>query len=285
MTLRATFSMALHRYLRVPYSLNTYEFTSPKKPKATVVLVHGIGNSLHAWDEVAARLPQDIRVIGVDLLGFGESPRPTWAKYSASTQARALGLTLAGLRLTQQPVIVGHSLGALVAIETARRYGLLIKQLILCSPPFYRPESEVKTGLLDQEHILRELYRIARKHPEQLQSLSPMAVKLGLANKALNITGDNVSAYVAALEASIINQTSLRDIRRLQLPIRILYGAFDPVVIKKHIVRLGKDRKNVTVRRVLAGHEITGSYVKVVAEEIVAVARAERDARSTGETV
>ncbi|MCD8561755.1 alpha/beta hydrolase [Candidatus Saccharibacteria bacterium] len=281
MTLRETFSMVLRRYLRVPYTLNTYEFASPKKPKATVVLVHGIGNSLHAWDEVVARLPNDIRVIGVDLLGFGGSPKPAWAKYSASTQARALGLTLASLRLTQQPIIVGHSLGALVAIETARRYGLLIKQLLLCNPPFYRPESEAKTGVLNQERILRELYRVARKHPEQLQSLSPMAVKLGLANKALNITGDNVSAYVAALEASIINQTSLRDVRRLQLSIRILYGAFDPVVIKKHIVRLGKDRKNVTVRRVLAGHEITGSYVKVVAEEIAAAGQVEQGPRAS----
>lgn len=252
-----------HRYLRIPYTLNTFEFQSPKKPRATFVFIHGIGNTLHSWDEVVKQMPDDVRVIGIDLLGFGASPRPHWAVYNAKTQARSVGLTLLGLKMKQQPILVGHSLGALVAVEVAKRYGLLPKRLVLCSPPFYKPESE--KGLPSPDDLLRKLYRIAKKYPERLEQFSPLAVKLGLANKALSITRDNVGSYIAALESSIINQTSLQDVEKVRQPIDILYGAFDPVVIKKHITRLAKKNEKVTATRVLAGHEIMAGYSTTLA--------------------
>ena len=74
-----------------------------------------------------------------------------------------------------------------------------------------------------------------------------------------------MSMYMAALEASIINQTSLKDVGRLMLPIHIFYGAFDPVIIRKHIVQLGVMRKNITTKKLLAGHEVQGVYAKSVA--------------------
>jgi len=268
MSIRAILSNALHRYLRVPYTLHVYEFQKPRRPRATVVFIHGIGNTLHSWDEVAARMPKDIRVIGIDLLGFGKSPKPTRAMYSAKTQARSVGVTLLGLRLTQQPILVGHSLGALVAVELAKRYPLMPRQLVLCSPPFYQPHKE-NARLGSPDDMLRMLYSAAKKHPEQLERLSPMAVKLGLANKSLQVNKDNVASYLAALESSIINQTSLRDVIRLKLPITIFYGVFDPVVIKRHITTLARTRDTIRAVRLATGHEIIGSYVKAVADFLI----------------
>lgn len=266
MSLRDTASMVLHRYLRVPYTLNVEVFQNPKKPRATYVFIHGIGNTLHSWDEVVARMPKDVQIIGIDLLGFGKSPKPSWVMYNAKTQARSVGMTLLSLRLAQRPILVGHSLGSLISVEIAKRYPLFIKELVLCSPPFYQPETAEKKGLRTADDRLRDLYRFARKYPEQLERMSPTAVKLGLANRALNITEDNVGSYIAALESSIINQTSLDDIYKLKLPIMIFYGAFDPVVISKHIVKLGKTNENVTTKRLLTGHEVTGSFVTTLAK-------------------
>jgi cis-3-alkyl-4-acyloxetan-2-one decarboxylase len=268
MSIRSIASTIVHRYLRAPYALNVEVFKAPKKPKATFVMIHGIGNSLNAWDPVVAKMPDDVQVIGVDLLGFGRSPKPQWAKYNAKTQARSLAVTLLNLRLRQRPILVGHSLGALVAVEVAKRYPLFVKELILCSPPFYKPEAVEKKGLKAQEDMLRDLYRFARKFPDQLERMSPIAVRLGLANRALNINKDTVLSYTAALESSIINQTSLQDVERLKLPITIFYGSLDPVVIGKHITKLGKTMPNVTVRRVLAGHEVLLGYAKAVAKWI-----------------
>lgn len=249
-----------HRYLRVPYALHVKVYQAPKRPKATFVFIHGIGNSLHSWDEVVATMPKDVRLIGIDLLGFGQSPKPRYAAYNAKLQARSVGLTLFGLRLAQRPILVGHSLGALVAVEIASRYPLFVKELVLCSPPFYSPKPAASV-LPTQDDMLRTLYRTALKHPEQLEKFSPVAVKLGLANNALRIDKNNSASYIAALEASIINQTSLRDVARVALPITILYGALDPVVVHKHIVQLQKDHKNIHAKRIIAGHEILGGYV------------------------
>lgn len=267
MSLRVRLSNAFHRYLKVPYTLHTHEFQSPKKPKATYVFIHGIGNTLHSWDAVVDKMPRDVRIIGIDLLGFGDSPKPNWAIYNAKTQARSVGITLLSMRIVQQPIIVGHSLGALVAVEVAKRYSMVPSRLVLCSPPFYNPTAQIgKVPAYDD--MLRGIYAIARKHPEQLEKFSPVAVKLGLANKTLNITEDNVGSYLAALEASIINQTALDDVKKLKMPIDIFYGAFDPVVIKKHITNLAKTQENVAAYRLNTGHEVVGGYVKKLADHL-----------------
>lgn len=265
MSLRTRLSNAAHRYLKVPYTLSTHEFQSPKKPKATYVFIHGIGNTLYSWEAVVAMMPKDVRIIGIDLLGFGSSPKPTWAMYNAKTQARSVGMTLLGLNIVQRPILVGHSLGALVAVEVAKRYPLVPSRLVLCSPPFYAPPVD-KGKIPAYDDMLRGLYTAARKYPDQLEKFSPMAVKLGLANKTLNITQDNVGSYIAALESSIINQTALNDVKKLKQPIDIFYGAFDPVVIKKHITNLAKTRENVAVYMLNAGHEVVGGYVRTLAE-------------------
>jgi pimeloyl-ACP methyl ester carboxylesterase len=257
----------LHRWLKIPYALHVTEFQSPKRPKATFVLIHGIGNSAKAWDELIPLLPRNIRLIGIDLLGFGKSPKPLWAKYDAKTQARSVGVTLLKLGLFQQPILVGHSLGSLVSVEVAKRYPWLIKQLILCSPPFYE-QTEAKRRLLKRDEILKDLYRRLKKYPQTLESLSPLIVKFKLATKALDITGGNSASYVAALESSIINQTSLVDAASLKLPITVLYGTLDPVVISSHIQKLAATQPNVVAKKIVTGHEIRDRYTKFVAKEI-----------------
>lgn len=261
------FQDILHRHLKFPYPLHVTEFQSPKRPKATVVLLHGIAHSAKAWDKVVPLLPKDIRVIGIDLLGFGQSPKPNWVKYNAKTQARSVGLTLFKLRLLQQPTIVGHSLGSLVAVEVAKRYPLFVKQLILCSPPFYEPTLE-KKNLLKRDEILKDIYRNVRKYPQTLDTLMPLITKLKLATPKFDLHTKSMAVYVEALESSIINQTSLKDAENLRLPITIMYGTLDPVVISSHIRNLASTRKNVTAKKIITGHEIQGRYITAIAKEI-----------------
>jgi len=101
----------IHRWLHIPYALHTRVINAKVKPIATVLFIHGMGNSGRAWNKVIDKLPNDIRVVTIDLLGFGQSPRPAWAVYSAKTQARSVLATLLRLRLQGPVIIVGHSLG------------------------------------------------------------------------------------------------------------------------------------------------------------------------------
>jgi pimeloyl-ACP methyl ester carboxylesterase len=246
-----------HKWLKIPYTLHVHTDQKVANPRATILFLHGIGNSGAAWDDILAGLPKDVRLITIDLLGFGESQRPNWAVYNAKTQARSVMATFLKLRLRGQIIIVGHSLGSLVAVEIAKRYPLLVRSLVLFSPPFYKPE----TTRTSPDRALKEIYTLIQKHPGQFLRISSMAVKLGLTNKSFSLTEDEAPLFMNALEASIINQTSLKDVAKLTVPIQILYGQFDPVVLGKNIRTLAKTNHNISATSVLAAHEVKGRFV------------------------
>lgn len=257
----------IHKFLRFPYLLNIHIDQRPKRARTTILLLHGIGNSGAAWDEIVRDLPDDIRIISVDLLGFGESPSPRWMKYDITIQAHSVVATLLRLNIRQPLIVVGHSMGALTAVEIAKRYPFVVKSLVLCSPPFYSDE-ERRQLLPNPNKVLRDFYRFALKAPATLLTVAPLAVKLKIVGKAFNVTRDNVDIYMAALESSIIHQTSLQDAMKIKKPMQILYGAFDPVVIKKNLEDIIATNTKAELTVVLAGHELLRSYIPAAVKVI-----------------
>lgn len=250
----------IHRILRVPYNLHVTRFREPKRPRATVVFLHGIGNSGEAWKVIAEMLPADVRVIAVDLLGFGKSPKPDWVTYNTRVQARSVAKTLMSLKLAQRPIVVGHSMGSLVAIELAKLFPLVIRRLVLFSPPIYRPS---QTARLSRDDNLRKIFSIVKKHPSKLQLLAPYAREIGLTSASFNIQGDIARAFIGALDSSIINQSAYNDIQRLKLPIDLVYGKLDPVVIDSNLKSISSDRANISLAAYAVGHEIRGKYESI----------------------
>jgi pimeloyl-ACP methyl ester carboxylesterase len=258
----------IHRWLRVPYTLHVTIDRKVKKPRATVVFIHGIGHSGYAWEDVITKLPPDTRVVSVDLLGFGKSPKPHWPIYSVRLQARTFIATMLRLRVNGPVILVGHSLGALVAVEIARRYPLLVRSLVLCSPPFYKQDLVARKLLPHSDNVLKDIYKAIQKHPDQFIKISTLAVKYGLVNKSFNVTDDDVHSYMGALEASIINQTSLRDAIKLKKRMRIIHGALDPVVIARNLKMLVKKNPQASLDVIIAGHEVTGLYTSAVLKAV-----------------
>lgn len=88
-----------------------------------VLLIHGICGSGGTWWEIAAGIP-DATVVAPDLRGHGESPRA--ADYSAAGFAEDLG--------TGWDLVIGHSLGGLIAVHANVRDPHFAKRLILLDP-------------------------------------------------------------------------------------------------------------------------------------------------------
>lgn len=258
----------IHRWLKVPYALHAEVFASEQKSIATILFIHGIGDKGRAWDEVIAKLPKNIKVITVDLLGFGQSPSPSWAVYSARTQARSVLATFLKLRLRGPIIIVGHSLGALVAVDVARRYPLIVRSLILCSPPFYQLHEDEKRFLPRADIVLTNIYKTIKKYPERFLQVAAIAMRYKLINDDFSVTDKNIDSYMETLEAAIINQTSFNDVSKLRLPIQILHGTLDPVVVARNLKELSRDNANITLRSILAGHEIRGLMVDATVKAI-----------------
>lgn len=265
---RDVFDKLVHRWLRIPYTLAVRYNQRPKKSRATVLFIHGIGNTGDAWREVISKLPNDVTIYSIDLLGFGDSPKPDWAKYDTTTQAKAIIATLLKLQINRRLIIVGHSLGALVAVEVARRYPILVKSLILCSPPFYRPDGTEKYRGAIKDSTLRQLYQEVRRRPKQFIAISQLAARAGVLNKSFNLDDANVSTYMASLEASIINQDSLEHALALKKPMTIFFGLLDPVVTGVNLRYLAKNNPSVQLKTVPGGHEVRGVYTSQVVKEL-----------------
>lgn len=76
-----------------------------------LVLVPGLGNSAHVFDEFAPRLTDTFRVLGVTRVGYGESEHPEAAEaYALPARVAHLRAVLDALGVADA-VLVGHSLG------------------------------------------------------------------------------------------------------------------------------------------------------------------------------
>lgn len=84
-----------------------------------IVLLHGVPGSSAVWHDVRERLVADHRVVVADLLGFGDSDRPTAVEDLWTTaQADALETALDAVGL-ERAVVVGHDFGGPVALRLA----------------------------------------------------------------------------------------------------------------------------------------------------------------------
>lgn len=258
----------LHKWLKVPYTLNVDDIKPKTKPKQTVILVHGIGNNKKTWQELTSRMPKDVRIVAIDLLGFGQSPKPDWAVYDAKTQARSIVTTLVKLRVFGKVVIVGHSLGSLVAIEVAKQFSPVVSKLILCSPPLYKPEDKRNTDLFSGDKLLTQMYEKAIEHPKTFIKVTDLLTKYKITDKSFKVNESNIGTYMATLQSSIINQTALSDAQKLKIPILILQGKFDPLVISKNVKELADKNNIIKIKSLTATHELSEKYFNLIIEEL-----------------
>lgn len=265
----------LHKWLKVPHALHVGYDSGNRSAATTVVLIHGLASSHTMWNNVVKEVRTDaIRIISVDLLGFGDSPKPVWQTYSAKIHATSLRATLRKKGIRGHIVLAGHSLGALVAVQYASLYPSKVHELVLCSPPFYRPTKVIGTAMKitvpQADDIYRSMYRYSRTKTELAKRLAGYITRAKIMDNAFVVTDETLPAITSSLEMSIENQTSLEDAEKLSIPMHIIYGQFDPFIIKRNLRQLNKRLDNVTIDYVLAGHEISGSkvYTKKVIERI-----------------
>jgi pimeloyl-ACP methyl ester carboxylesterase len=117
-------------------TLVTARSLAPPPPSVTgafgrgpvIVLVHGLGSRADYWLPTARVLARDHRVVLVDLPGHGSSAMPE----PFSLERATLALDLALQRETREPVVlVGHSVGGLIAAAEACDHPSRVRALVL----------------------------------------------------------------------------------------------------------------------------------------------------------
>lgn len=107
-----------------------------RNAKTTEILfIHGVGLRAEAWNAQIDALSKSAGVMAIDLPGHGDSPgfdRPvTLADY---TDAVAEGID-------EPLIVVGHSMGALIALDLAIRYPSQIRAVVALNTVFQRSTS------------------------------------------------------------------------------------------------------------------------------------------------
>lgn len=252
------FEVVKHKWLRLPYDLNVRHQNIKHKTYPTFMFIHGLGATAEMWEEIITNLPAKSNYIAADMLGFGSSPNPDWEDYDVGLQARMLNYVFKKSKATGPLILVGHSLGSLVAIEYANKYHKKISQLILCSPPIYKKYGT--ESKLEYQNLLIKLFTEVSQDKEKLMKLYRFG-KFTKIDPTVSVDESNINALVGSLSKSIINQKSINDIKNIKKPIDIVYGIVDPVVIGANISQLAKEMPNIKVTKVAASHTINKAYM------------------------
>lgn len=121
--------------------------SSARDQRPLLVCLHWLGGSGRSWDDVAKRLQPEMRVLGIDLPGFGDAAHLPAASVTAMADHVAQVVRTAG---AGRWMLAGHSMGAKVALAVARQAedgapgltGLSHLVLLAGSPPAPEPMDE-----------------------------------------------------------------------------------------------------------------------------------------------
>lgn len=129
-----------------------YRLRRPAAPRRTLVLLHGLASNLTRWSEFAAatRLAESWDILRLDLRGHGGS---LWrGRIGMATWCADLA-TLLQTEGVPQAVLVGHCLGANLALHFAQRVPDAVAGVVLIEPMF----REALRGPLARVAALRPL--------------------------------------------------------------------------------------------------------------------------------
>lgn len=257
-----------HGSLRRPYKL--YATSHGDMDKPVIVLLHGIAASGEDWGKLIPLLTPHYRCITIDLLGFGTSPKPQWAGYTMAQHVHSLHRTIRALRLSDPFVLVGHSLGSLLAASYTRQYPGNINRLLLLSPPVYPPLTSIESKMaLYRTSLLMRLYRFLRSHPRMTpDNIRRLSYIVPLPRSIVKYPETWVP-FKRTLERCIEQQSIQQDIRGIRTPIDIFYGSLDTVVIGQNVHALAR-LKDVQVHTFAGNHALGRTYAKVVAKLLTA---------------
>ncbi len=104
-----------------------------------VILVHGVGGSLHHWDYLFPEIvTHKYEAFALDLLGHGESAKPNsiGPNYHIDAIYGHLANWISRLDLHTPPILVGHAMGAYLILTYAMRNPGKVRGMVLASPYF-----------------------------------------------------------------------------------------------------------------------------------------------------
>lgn len=237
-----------------------------------IVLLHGIGRTGQVWQYVVEDLSYlPYRLVAFDLLGFGASPKPDWLAYDVEDHAQAVIAGLERLRYRQPAVLVGHSMGCLVAVRVARQRPDLVKHLVLYEMPLYEGLPEKRRYRLQLNLYFKLYKRIMRHQPTFDAENLRLTERLARRIVGFEVNRETWQPFVKSLEHTIMNQTTADDIQHLDMAMDVIYGHYDMFVIRGKPQQIfGTDSDRIATHTIHTRHVISRRASRFLVERITA---------------
>jgi pimeloyl-ACP methyl ester carboxylesterase len=239
-------TLHLHNNTKTVFYYDTHEAfrTSAREPaKPVLILIHGLGDEADSWRRLIPLLSGTFRVLAPDLPGFGRSAAP-----GRTGMKEHVAAILALLSESGPAILVGSSMGALIAEGTALARPGLVRGLVLLDGCIPMPAS-LNTRLIHMAlpFIGKKRYRAFRNnHEGAWQSLFGYYADLeGLPEADRQFLRERViarvqsptqeRAYFSSLRSLILvnalhERRFARFLRRFSGKILIIWGAQDQVL-------------------------------------------------------
>lgn len=126
-------------------------------PLPPLLLLHGVSRNCGDWEPLLPELLRDWHVVALDHRGHGKSARAS--RYLVADYARDAAAFVRGT-FSEPITILGHSLGAMVALSVAAECPSLVAAIALEDPPFHTMGTAIgDTIYLPQFAGMREVAR------------------------------------------------------------------------------------------------------------------------------
>ena len=202
-----------------------------------VVLIPGLSSPAAAWGEMAAKLSADHRVLVVEVKGFDG------ARAAPNEKAGMLDGIVADLaadlhaRGFAQPVIVGHSLGGLLAMKFALAHPKAAKSIILVDAlPFFGTVFDPNATLATIEPRAKQMRDMMIGQAEAIRAMGAKGVTAdpGGIMSVDPATRIQISNWSLKAEPLVVAQAMYEDmmadlrgdIAGITMPVTVLYNSF-----------------------------------------------------------
>lgn len=258
-----------YRTLKHPLRLHTAFDNHRKDPVLTIVFLHGISATSTTWWTLLRDYDRDphfraVRLITIDLLGFGKSPHASWMEYDYAEYDEALDRTLLALNVSTPVVLVGHSMGSLIAANYATNFqpSVDLRRLILVSPPVLMAKESAR--------LPDEIYKKSYGALNQLAKEEPaIDVIANFIQRFSHFRGKylKTAAFGKSMENIILNSHNYQTFLRIKIPTLLLHGHFDPLVMRSNLKRVAERNPKVRYVSVIGHHDVSFSKrIKILAE-------------------
>lgn len=257
-----------YKVLRHPIRLKVTSDIKVGTPEVTIAFLHGIAATSEGWQKTVQQIIKNheldnARFITFDLLGFGRSLHANWLDYDYLEYDLALDKALKKCKITTPLILIGHSMGALVAADYAanfRHYHNLI-QIILVSPPVLMSEELAKLPDKIYTKSYSSLHHLAEEEPA-------IDVIARLIQRFSSFRSDylRTRAFDHSMQNVILNPNNFQTFTKLRTPTLIIHGSFDPLVMKSNLTQAAKaNPEYIHFTSVIAHHDLTSNKrIKIV---------------------